>query len=379
MTQENKIFLLIGSVLAIATTAFIFIPKYFNSSNEDSAIKFLDFNTSLPSGYLPRKKSTVAFEKTKKPQQINKVLNENEFVKEEEKEIDYFNLSQQDAEAETQRKKDEILSKLMTMSFTNKVEIVTKKNKGLETDTNKTKEAAKEKDPYLRANDYGDDKNIASPYVDLTRTIELNSMISAILLPTVNSTLQGPVIAMIENNIYASHGRNILIPKGSKAYGRYIPLKKIGDERLAITWTKIRTPQGVNINLQASSADVMGRSGAIGEVDNHWFMRFGLAISLTTASNVIGYLATDGTKTTTVGEVSVTDARNDIIRDYKNDISSITNQIIKEQKVEPTLEIKAGTRIFIIPIDDIWFSQAENNKIDVRLVNKIQSNNKGEN
>jgi len=206
----------------------------------------------------------------------------------------------------------------------------------------------------------------------------VNTMISAILVPTVNSTLEGLVVAMIENNVYASHGRNVLIPKGSKAYGRYIPLQKIGDERLAITWTKIRTPQGVNINLQASSADVMGRSGAIGEVDSHWFMRFGLAITLSTVSNAIGYLVTDGTKTTTVGSVTTRDARDDIIRDYKNDISSITNQIIKEQKVEPTLQIKAGSRIFIIPIDDIWFSQAENNKIDVRLVNKIQSNKKGE-
>jgi len=376
MTKENKLFLLAGSVLAIATAAFIFIPKLYNFAKEDSAIKFLDFNSSLPDGYLPKKKPTVVFDATSKP----KILAKETFVEDEtieEVEVNYADFFDKDIKSPVQRKKEEIISELMSISFKNRVEIVTKKEKNTQQkDSNKT--SVDEQDPYITANDYGEEKNIASPYVDLTRTIELNSMISAILLPTVNSTLEGPVIAMIENNIYAAHGRNILIPKGSKAYGRYIPLKKIGDERLAITWTKIRTPQGVNINLQASSADVMGRSGAIGEVDNRWFMRFGLAISLSTVSNTIGYLATDGTKTTTVGAVSTTDARDDIIRDYKNDISSITNQIIKEQKVEPTLEIKAGTRIFIIPIDDIWFSQAENNKVDVRLVNKIQSNKKGE-
>jgi len=379
MTKENKIFLLVGSFLAIATAAFIFIPKVYNSINEDSAIKFLDFNSSLPTGYLPRKRTSVEFNPTSTTNTKLEESYENEFI--EEDEVDYTDFFDKDLKTEAQIKKEKIISELMSISFNNKVEIVTKKTttKEGQNDNNETANKNKKEDPYLRANDYGEEKNIASSYVDLTRTIELNSMISAILLPTVNSALEGPVIAMVENNIYASHGRNILIPKGSKAYGKYIPLKKIGDERLAITWTKIRTPEGVNINLQATSADVMGRSGAIGEVDNHWFMRFGLAISLTTASNTIGYLATDGTKTTTVGAVSTTDARDDIIRDYKNDISSITNQIIKEQKVEPTLEIKAGTRIFIIPIDDIWFSQAENNKIDVRLVNKIQTNQKGEN
>lgn len=373
MTRENKLFLLFGSVLIVGTSALILIPKYLKSSNTDSAIKFMDFNMSLPNGYYPHKKPTVKLDTTKKPKPKPKKQKLQSKIEEPIK--DYSVYFQMDVETEAQRKRKEIMSILMTASFKDKIEIVTKKNDVVHTDLNSTKD--KKEDPYFRASDYGKNKNSASAYVDLTRTIELNSMISAILLPTVNSTLEGPVIAMIENNVYASHGRNVLIPKGSKAYGRYIPLKKIGDERLAITWTKIRTPQGVNINLKASSADVMGRSGAIGELDNHWFMRFGLALTLSTISNTVGYLVTDGTKTTTVGSVTTRDARDDIIRDYKNDISSITNQIIKEQKVAPSLEIKAGTRIYIVPIDDIWFSQAENNKVDVRLINKIQSN-KGE-
>lgn len=373
MTRENKLFLLFGSVLIVGTSALILIPKYLKSSNTDSAIKFMDFNMSLPNGYYPHKKPTVKLDTTKKPKPKPKKQKLQSKIEEPIK--DYSVYFQMDVETEAQRKRKEIMSNLMTASFKDKIEIVTKKNDTVHTDLNSTTD--KKENPYLRANDYGQNKNLASAFVDLTKTIELNTMISAIIVPTVNSTLDGAVTAMIENNIYASHGRNILIPKGSKAHGRYIPLKKIGDERLAITWTKIRTPQGVNINLKASSADVMGRSGAIGELDNHWFMRFGLALTLSTISNTVGYLVTDGTKTTTVGSVTTRDARDDIIRDYKNDISSITNQIIKEQKVAPSLEIKAGTRIYIVPIDDIWFSQAENNKVDVRLINKIQSN-KGE-
>ncbi|WP_324171106.1 TrbI/VirB10 family protein [Sulfurimonas sp.] len=376
MTKENKYFTIFGAILTVVTLGIILVPKYFNSSDEDAAIKFMDFNLSLPADYFPRQKPIVQLEPTPKkyykPKQATKpkqiVLEPN---------IDYSIFLKRDEETEAEKKRKEILAKLMIASFKNKIQIVTQKNDVLH--NNLKVDEKDEEDPYLRASDYSKNKNLASLYINLERTIELNTMISAILLPTVNSTLDGPVMAMIEDNIYASHGRNILIPKGSKAYGRYIPLKKIGDERLAITWTKIRTPQGVNINLFASSADVMGRSGAIGELDNRWFMRFGLAITLSTVSNAVGYLATDGIKTTTIGSATTTDARNDIIRDYKNDISSITNQIIKEQKVEPTLEIPAGTRIYIVPIDDIWFSQAENNKVDVRLVNKIQSYKKGKN
>jgi len=202
-------------------------------------------------------------------------------------------------------------------------------------------------------------------------------MISIILITAVNSHLKGKILAMIEDNVYGSHGDNILIPKGSKAIGYYIPLKKLGDERLAISWTRIITPAGVNINLNAASADLMGRSGAIGELDNRYLDRYGLALSISTASNTMSYIALKNSNTNNDGTLNAEEtAKNDIIKSYKDDVTSITNEILKEQlKINPSINIASGTRMFIFPVDDIWFPQPENNNIDVQLV---KSNKKGD-
>lgn len=233
-------------------------------------------------------------------------------------------------------------------------------------------------DPYLRQADFGLGKEEASKRVNLERTITADNMISIILITAVNSHLKGKILAMIEDDIYASHGDNILIPKGSKAIGYYIPLKKLGDERLAISWSRIITPAGVNINMNAaSSADVMGRSGAIGELDNRYLDRYGLALSISTASNSISYIALKSSNTNNDGTLNAEEtAKNDIIKSYKDDVTSITNEILKEQlQIKPTINIAAGTRMFIFPVDDIWFPQPENNNIDVQLV---KSNKKGD-
>jgi len=50
----------------------------------------------------------------------------------------------------------------------------------------------------------------------------------AILQNEINSELGGKVVAQVEENVFGGHGRNILIPAGGKAIGRYKPLTKVG-------------------------------------------------------------------------------------------------------------------------------------------------------
>jgi type IV secretory pathway VirB10-like protein len=358
-------------VVALIVIGSIFIPKLLKEKNNNSElVKHIEFNSSIPYDYFPKPKPKP----TPPPAPVKKVENKPKPKPTPPpapvKKVDYTTLfsDEENDEKNLRQKQQNILSELMNKSF-NEDSNVLQEEKAIETpQSNNTKE--EKTNPYITAKDYGKEKNMASAYVDLKRTIGLNTMIAANILPTINSSLAGTVTAQIEDHVYAEHGRNILIPKGSKAYGKYIPLKKIGDERLAISWFKIRTPEGVNINLQADSADVMGRSGVVGDLDNRWFERFGLALSFSTISNVISFSAVDG-ETTTTTTSTTTSLRDEIIKDYKKDLASIADQIIKEQKVIPIQQIPAGTRIYIIPIDDIWFLQAENNLVDVRLVHPI--------
>jgi len=372
MFRNNKGFIFGLIAVLVVVSAIIFVPKFYSFNSENKVVKFIDFNKELPEGYIP-----------KQQEQSKEVVVEEKQTKEVEQKIskgisfkEHLTNTPEVDEVELQKKR--IIARLMKASFNDGIKL--DKATDFEIIVNEEDEGSVSISPYITTTNYGKEKNRTSARVNLDRTMAKLTNIPALLINAINSSLGGPVKAMIEKNIYAIHGRNILIPKGSVAYGNYKPLKKIGDERLSILWHEARTPEGVLINLKASSADMMGRNGAIGDLDNHWFERFGLALTFSTLSNVVSYVAVGEDKSTTDNEedTTTTTVRDDVIRDYKNDTASIVEQIVKQQKLKPTVDIAAGTRILILPIDDIWFPQPENNKINVELVNKVKSNKKGE-
>ncbi len=132
-----------------------------------------------------------------------------------------------------------------------------------------------------------DPTRIASSENKLLRTITADRMIPAILITPISSEIGGSkIIAQVESDIYATMGRAVLIPKGSRAIGYYNSNNKIGEYRLEIAWNRIITPQGVNIILSdAKGADVKGYNGMIGTLHNKYWERYGIPLSLSTLSN----------------------------------------------------------------------------------------------
>lgn len=122
----------------------------------------------------------------------------------------------------------------------------------------------------------------------LYRTIRAGRMIPAILTTAISSDLNGVVTAQVEQDIYATMGRAVLIPRGSKAIGFYTNDTKIGHERLEIKWREIITPQGINILLtNAMTADNMGMNGAVGAVNNKYWERYGIPYTISTLTNAL--------------------------------------------------------------------------------------------
>ncbi|MFC3847907.1 TrbI/VirB10 family protein, partial [Helicobacter baculiformis] len=125
----------------------------------------------------------------------------------------------------------------------------------------------------LKAQDRGTNEN------RLLRTITADKMIPAFLITPISSQIAGKVTAQVETDIFASMGRAVLIPKGSKVIGYYNNNNKIGEYRLNIAWTRIITPQGINIMLtNARGADVKGYNGLIGKVIARNFQKYGLPL-----------------------------------------------------------------------------------------------------
>lgn len=193
----------------------------------------------------------------------------------------------------------------------------------------------------------------------LYRSIRAGRLIPALLTSAISSDLSGIVTAQIEQDIYASMGEVVLIPRGSKAIGFYNNEVKMGQKRLEIKWREIITPQGVNILLtDAIVADNMGMSGAVGSVNNKFLERYGIAYGISTLTNVL-LLSVAG---------KIDNANNgyseEVYSQAKSDINTIVQDIIsRSQQIQPTIEIKSGSRIFIVPTNHMWFSKPKNNEV----------------
>ena len=131
----------------------------------------------------------------------------------------------------------------------------------------------------------------------LYRTITAGKLIPCILLTPINSEIEGLVSAQVEQDIYAHMGRAVLIPRGSKVIGFYQNDNEIGQNRIQIVWREIITPQGVNIILtNAVASDSEGYAGAKGHLNNRYWQRYGMGITMQTLANAITFGVANATQ-----------------------------------------------------------------------------------
>lgn len=243
-------------------------------------------------------------------------------------------------------------------------------NKANEVPMNRFKEQKLEKE-------YGADKfsNIDKENQDkatnetmLYRAITADKNIPAQILESIDSTLSGRVRAQIEDDIYSAMGTTLLIPKGSKAIGEYSSDIKAGSDRFNIVWTRIITPQGHNINLTASiTSDLAGNSGVIGDIDDRYWQRYGLPLTLSTLTNgtllAVAQLNNNGG-----GQNQDTQI---VLDNSRQDLGYIMKKIIDEQiQIKPKVTVPAGQRIFITPKFDMWFPKPIKGEIMVKYFNQ---------
>ena len=210
--------------------------------------------------------------------------------------------------------------------------------------------------------------DIATNEHKLTRMIRAGRLIPALLTTAISSDVSGIITAQIEQDIYATHGRAVLIPRGSKAIGFYTSNNEVGKERMEIKWREIITPQGINILLtDAIVADNMGMTGAIGTLNNKYWDRYALPLGISTISNAL--LLTIASKINKNGNNNgnnntTTTYQEQIYASAQNDISQIVADILAVNKaIQPTIEIRSGSRIFLVPTNHMWFSKPKNNEV----------------
>lgn len=190
--------------------------------------------------------------------------------------------------------------------------------------------------------------------VKLERVLTMNKYIPAVLETEIESEIPSEkVIAMVEQDVVGFHGRKILIPKGSKAIGRFEAVASPDSTRLGIVWYRILTPEGINIKLTSEAVDMQGSSGLTGFVDNKWRNKYGSALLFSSIS--------------AMAQLSVP-VDNDNAKAAADSFSNSLTPVVAEQlrralDIIPRINIPKGERIVISPLVDIWFREPKGNEI----------------
>ena len=200
-------------------------------------------------------------------------------------------------------------------------------------------------------------KATSSAPQDMSRVVTMDRIITAVLTRTFDSRATQQVVAQVDRNVYSATGRNILIPRGSTVIG----IMNGGAERATVNWTQIIRPDGARFMMQASGGDAMGQANIPGKVNNRYGRRFGsvlLGTIIKSGTAVLSNASESPGGGVNVGNGSGgSNARNNggIITDIvSQDVDRITQQILQEtQKIQPIVTVPAGTRMTIVPQQDL--------------------------
>ncbi len=112
-------------------------------------------------------------------------------------------------------------------------------------------------------------------------TLPKGTAFTCALKTKVISAVSGLVGCQVQRNVYSDDGRVLLIERGSHLDGEYrIASVRPGTVRIPVLWTRIRTPNGVTVDVESPGTGQLGESGIDGYVDNRWGERIGAAMLL---------------------------------------------------------------------------------------------------
>ena len=178
--------------------------------------------------------------------------------------------------------------------------------------------------------------------------------VRCVLETRIITDVPGFTSCVVTEPIYSINGRNLLLPKGSKASGRYDT--DANGPRVAVVWDRITTPSGIDIHMASPGVDNLGGAGHPGDYDAHWPSRVGAALMISLISDAFKYAGeTHGPRTTTVSNGVITQAPFD--SNTARTMQRLANQALDRSVSRPaTVTINQGTVVNIYVAKDVDFS-----------------------
>jgi type IV secretion system protein VirB10 len=170
------------------------------------------------------------------------------------------------------------------------------------------------------------------------------AFIDCTLETAVDSTLPGMTTCVTAADTFGADGHVVLLERGTKLTGETRGQVQQGQARVFVLWTQARTPTGVSVPLDSPGTDELGRSGLPGQVERHFWERFGAAmlVSLVEGAVQAGVQASSRGGNTIVYAPS---ASADVLAEVMKDTL----------RIAPTVVKRNGDRIQVLVARDIDF------------------------
>lgn len=189
-----------------------------------------------------------------------------------------------------------------------------------------------------------DTSNVGSGQWLGLNTIWQGTIFEATLTSELNTDLPGEITARTAKNIYSSQdGRYLLIPQNSVLYGTYNSSISYSQSRVQVVWNKLIRPDGYEIQLGSmNGTDAKGASGLKGLVNDHP-LAYLKAIGLMSVFSIMNTEFATATKNTNNQYVE------NVIANSQQVTNELSNKLIdRAMNVQPTIKVKAGTKINIV-------------------------------
>jgi type IV secretion system protein VirB10 len=160
----------------------------------------------------------------------------------------------------------------------------------------------------------------------------------------IDSSLPGMTTCITATDTFGADGNVVLLERGTKLVGETRGDVRQASARVYVLWTEARTPEGVVMPLASPGTDELGRTGLPGDVNRHFWERFGAAILVSVIDGAIQAAiqrSNSGDGAVIVNPSTSRDVMTEVLRSTIN--------------IPPTVTKSHGDRIAVVVARDLDF------------------------
>ncbi len=184
--------------------------------------------------------------------------------------------------------------------------------------------------------------------------LKTGTVIPGILVGEANSDLPGEIIAQVSQNVYdTATGNYLLIPQGTRLFGRYDSGVTFGQNRLLIRWQRLIFPNGYTLELHGMEGhDQSGGAGFKDQGNNHYARIFGWGLLTSVLS--AGFQLSQPQQTNALVVPNSTQVAAAAVGQQMAQLGA--QLAARNLAVQPTIVIRKGYRMLVMVNKDVAFT-----------------------